>query len=65
MIKRRCVNPIEAQMVAAALTGILAAQRSKPDPKLVCREALDIGLRTAMGLEHEKRELIRQKVVRS
>ncbi len=63
MIKRR-VNPLEAQMVAAALTGILAAQRSKPDPKLVCREALDIGLRAAIGLQHEKRELVRRKVLR-
>jgi hypothetical protein len=61
----RRVDPVEAQMVAAALVGILASQRSRPDPKLVCHEALDIGLRVAIALKDEKRELVRRKIVRN
>ncbi len=63
--RRIDVDPLEAQMVAAALTGIMAAQRHRPDPKLVCREAMDIGLRAAIGLRQEKRELVRRKVLRA
>ena len=51
----RSVDPVVLQTVCAALTGILAAQRTRPDYKLVCREAVSVGFRTATALREDAR----------
>lgn len=50
-------DDLERQFIAAALTGILAAQRTKPDYKLVCREAIEAGFRLAIALQKDRRRL--------
>jgi hypothetical protein len=51
----------EIRFIAAALTGILAAQRIRPDYKLVCREAIDAGIRTALTLDERRRRLRKRR----
>lgn len=43
--------------IAAALTGILSAQTKRPNAKWVCREAVRIGIRTALAA-HEHPALL-------
>ncbi len=62
-MERRRVDLLDVRMVEAVANGIMAGQRSRPDPKLVCRDALDIGLRLAIGLRDPKRyERIRRAI---
>lgn len=59
----RPADDLEVHLIAAALAGILAAHRTKPDYKLVCRDAVQAGLRTALALRDEpKLEEFRAKV---
>jgi hypothetical protein len=60
----QAVDDTEVKLVAAALTGILAAHagRKKPDYDLVCREAVTAGLRAAIGYKKTIRRAVIQKV---
>ncbi len=54
--KKRPVDLVELTCTAAALTGILAAQRSRPDYHVICREALALGARVAASLRNGRRQ---------